>query len=113
MIIMRIIKELVQKVIVLLRLMVSQDSLKKYQKFFYTTNIFFNVCVLLFPFLAHGASGNSARNSDKNSNTSVALVSPMHYATPKGKVQMVPDFHMGKHDMGKSHQFSKISKWKY
>ena len=69
--------------------------------------------VLLFPFLAHGASGNSARNSDKNSNTSVALVSPMHYATPKGKVQMVPDFHMGKHDMGKSHQFSKISKWKY
>ena len=58
--------------------------------------------VLLFPFLAHGASGNSARNSDKNSNTSVALVSPMHYATPKGKVQMVPDFHMGKHDMGKS-----------
>ena len=32
---MRIIKELVQKVIVLLRLMVSQDSLKKYQKFFW------------------------------------------------------------------------------
>ena len=54
-----------------------------------------------FPILAHCTSGNTARSSDKNSN-SVALVSPMHYATPKGKVQMVPDFHRGKHDMGKS-----------
>ena len=46
-------------------------------------------------------SSGSSSSSDKNSN--VVLVSPIHYATPKAasvKVQMVPDFHMGKHDMG-------------
>lgn len=43
------------------------------------------------------AKSNAA---DKNSN--VVIVSPMHYATPKAatKIQLVPDFHQGKHDMG-------------
>jgi hypothetical protein len=36
--------------------------------------------------------------NDKNSN----VVSLSHYATPKAnvKLQLVPDFHQGKHDMG-------------
>ena len=51
----------------------------------------------------HNNNENPGGSSDKNSN--VVLVSPIHYATPKAtsvKVQMVPDFHLGKHDMGKA-----------
>ena len=37
-------------------------------------------------------------------NKNVALVSPTHYAVPKNatkiRIQLVPDFHKGKHDMG-------------
>ena len=38
-------------------------------------------------------------------NKNVAMVSPTHYAVPKAatkiRIQLVPDFHKGKHDMGK------------
>ena len=56
----------------------------------------------------NGAAG--AANADKNSN--IAMVSPTHYAVPKAnasgasvpptkiRIQLVPDFHQGKHDMG-------------
>ena len=50
----------------------------------------------------HLPNTTTTTSGDKNSNN-VVLVSPIHYATPKAasvKVQMVPDFHMGKHDMG-------------
>ena len=45
----------------------------------------------------------SSENADKNSN--IAMVSPTHYAVPKTaatkiRIQLVPDFHQGKHDMG-------------
>jgi len=54
-------------------------------------------------------SGAAAANADKNSN--IAMVSPTHYAVPKAnaigasgpatkiRIQLVPDFHQGKHDM--------------
>ena len=54
--------------------------------------------------------GAAAANADKNSN--IAMVSPTHYAVPKAnaigasgpatkiRIQLVPDFHQGKHDMG-------------
>ena len=57
-----------------------------------------------------GCSGAAAGNADKNSN--IAMVSPTHYAVPKAnasgasvpptkiRIQLVPDFHQGKHDMG-------------
>ena len=46
---------------------------------------------------------SSSENADKNSN--IAMVSPTHYAVPKAaatkiRIQLVPDFHQGKHDMG-------------
>ena len=55
-------------------------------------------------------SGAVAANADNNSN--IAMVSPTHYAVPKAnaigasgpatkiRIQLVPDFHQGKHDMG-------------
>ena len=44
-------------------------------------------------------NGNGNVGTSKN----VAMVSPTHYAVPKAnaKVRLVPDFHQGKHDMGK------------
>ena len=59
-----------------------------------------------------GPAGSGAVAAIADNNSNIAMVSPTHYAVPKAnaigasgpatkiRIQLVPDFHQGKHDMG-------------
>ena len=68
------------------------------------------------PIPTHSNSVHVIGFNDNSKADKIALVSPTHYAVPKTaakiRIQLVPDFHQGKQDMGKflmnNHLYKKV-----